>query len=185
MSYRVKTSPYIGEGSGTLVPNGTYIVPINGLKNSTRYTWKLYLYEGNDSGTPLASTYTFTTAPIAPVISNPIPKHNALYVPIYTSNVSFDLTDYHGDMMNWTVETQPNIGLEGANGVGNGHYTLAINGIEYEKKYTWFVNATDGNYWTRITYVFTTTSEGLMVFEPIADSYVNDNEPNSKFWQNI
>lgn len=185
MSYKVTTSPYIGEGSGTLVPNGTYTIPIHGLKNSTKYSWKLYLYEGDDSGTPLAPTFTFKTAPIAPVISNPIPKHNAPYVPIYTSNVSFNLTDYQGDMMNWTIETQPYIGSGAVNSVGNGRFNVDINDLEYEKKYTWFVNVTDGTYWTRKTYVFTTTSEGLMVFEPIADTYVTDNNPNSKLWQNI
>ncbi|MFW6122474.1 MAG: DNRLRE domain-containing protein [Petrotogales bacterium] len=184
MSYKVTTNPYIGEGHGTLVPNGTYTIPVHGLQHSTKYTWKLYLYEGDTSGTPLGKTYTFTTAPIAPFISNPTPKHNAPYVPIFTSNVSFDLMDYQEDLMNWTVETQPNIGSGDANGVGDGRYTVAINGLEYEKQYTWFVNATDGTNWTRKTYVFTTTSEGLLVFEPIADTYVTDNDPDSKRWNN-
>jgi hypothetical protein len=181
MSYKVTTNPYIGEGNGTLVPNGTYTIPVHGLQHSTHYTWELYLYEGDTSGTPLAPTYTFTTAPIAPVISNPIPKHNASYVPIYTSNVSFYLTDYQGDLMNWTVETQPDIGSGGANGVGNGRYTVAINGLEYEKTYTWFVNVTDGTNWTRKTFVFTTTSEGLLVFEPSADTMVYAYAPNNNW----
>jgi len=172
MSYKVTTNPYIGEGDGTLVQTGNYTVPIHGLQHSTRYTWKIYLWEGGPSGTPLAPNYKFTTAPIDPVISNPIPKNNTPYVPIYTSNVSFDLTDYQGDPMNWTVETQPDIGSGAGNGVGNGHYTIAINGLEYEKKYTWFLNVTDGTNWTRKTCVFTTTSEGLLVFKPSADTYV-------------
>jgi len=156
INYTVETSPYIGEGAGTSVPNGTYTVPIHGLKNSTTYTWDVYL-KVNDI-TWFRNRFTFTTAPIAPVVSNPIPKNNA-YVPISTSNVSFNLTDYQGDLMNWTFETQPNIGSASAHRAGNGRYTIAIHGLEYEKKYTWFLNATDGTYWTNNTYVFTTTSE--------------------------
>jgi len=182
MSYKVTTNPPIGEGEGILVPNGTYTIPVQGLQHSTSYTWKLYLYEGEPIGTPLAPTYHFNTAPIAPIISNPTPKHNAPYVPIYTSNVSFDLTDYQGDLMNWTVETQPNIGSGAGNGVGNGRYTVAINDLEYETQYTWFVNVTDGTNWTRKTYVFTTTSEGLLVFEPMVYLYHPDrNWGSSKY----
>jgi len=184
MSYKVTTNPDIGEGSATLVPNGTYTIPIHGLQNSTTYTWKFFLYEGDNSGTPIGKTFTFTTAPLAPFIWNPSPRHNAQYVPISTLNVSFDLKDFQGDLLNWTVETQPDIGSGGANGVGDGRYTVAITGLEYDTKYTWFVNATDGMFWTKKTYVFTITSEGLMVFEPFADTYVTDDEPNETPWMN-
>jgi len=181
MSYRVTTNPNIGNGQGALVPNGTYTIPVQGLQPNTHYTWKLHLYEGDIWGIPRTTEYSFTTAPIAPVISNPTPKHNALYVPIFTSNMSFDLTDCQGDLMSWTVETQPNIGSGSANGVGDGRYTVDINGLEYETQYMWFVNVTDGSNWARETYVFTTTPEGLLVFEPIADTYVTDLQPNTNF----
>ena len=181
MSYKVTTSPDIGSGSATLVPNGTYTIPIHGLLNNTRYSWKLYLWEGDDSGTPLAPTYTFTTAPLAPYIWNPSPGHNAQYLPITQSKLSFDLKDFQGDLMNWTVETQPDIGSGTATGVSDGQYSVAISGLEYDKKYTWFVNATDGTYWTRSTYNFTTTYEGLMVLEPSDDSMVYAYEPNNNW----
>jgi hypothetical protein len=178
MSYKVTTSPDIGGGSATLLPNGTYTIPIHGLLNSTRYSWELYLWEGDDSGTPLAPTYTFTTAPLAPYIWNPSPRHNAQYLPITQSKLSFDLNDFQGDLMNWTVETQPDIGSGAATGVSDGQYSVAISGLGYDKKYTWFVNATDGIYWTRKTYNFTTTYEGLTVLEPSADTMVYSYEPN-------
>jgi hypothetical protein len=179
MSYKVTTSPDIGSGSATLVPNGTYTIPVHGLLNSTRYSWQLYLWEGDDSGTPLAPTYTFTTASLAPYIWNPSPGHNVQYLPITQSKLSFDLKDFQGDLMNWMVETQPDIGSGAATGVSDGQYSVAISGLEYDKKYTWFVNATDGTYWTRKTYNFTTTYEGLMVLEPSDDSMVYAYEPNN------
>ena len=181
MSYKVTTEPYIGEGSGTLVPNGTYIVPVHGVQPSTSYTWEINLWQGEPNGTSYAPNFYFTTAPVAPVISNAIPKNNAPYVPIFTSNVSFDLMDYQDDLMNWMVETQPDIGSGSAYGVGNGRYPVAISGLEYEKKYTWFLNATDGTYWTNKTYVFTTTSEGLLVFEPSADTMVYEYAPDNNW----
>jgi hypothetical protein len=182
MSYKVETYPDIGYGNGTLVSNGTYVVPIQGLHNSSSYVWRLYLYEGDTSGTPLGKTYTFTTAPLAPFLSNPLPRYNASYVPISTSTVSFNLTDFQGDLMNWTVETQPNIGSASAHGVGNGRYSVAINNLEYYTRYLWFVNATDGTYWTNKTYIFTVAPEGLTVLEPSADTYVNDHTPDDTFW---
>jgi hypothetical protein len=181
MSYKVTTTPNIGKGSAKLVSNGTYTIPIQGIQPSTQCTWKILLYEGNYIGIPRQKTFTFTTAPIAPVISNPIPKHNAAYVPIVTSQMSFDLLDYQGDLMDWTVETQPDIGSGSANGVSNGRYTIAINNLEYDTTYTWFVNATDGNNWINKKYFFTTTSEGLFVLEPVADTYVSDLQPNQNF----
>ncbi len=181
MSYMVTTTPNIGKGSVKLVSNGTYTIPIQGMQPSTQYTWKILLYEGDYIGIPHQETFTFTTAPMAPVISNPIPKHNAAYVSIFTSQMCFDLLDYQGDLMNWTVETQPDIGSGSANGVSNGRYTIAINNLEYDTTYTWFVNATDGNNWINKKYVFTTTSEGLFVLEPVADTYVSDLQPNQNF----
>jgi hypothetical protein len=181
MSYKVITSPDIGSGSATLVPNGTYIIPIHGLLNNTRYSWQLYLWEGDDSGTPLAPTYTFTTAPLAPYIWNPSPKPNAQYLPITQSELSFDLKDFQGNLMNWTVETQPDVGSGTATGVSAGRYSVDISGLEYDKKYTWFVNATDGTYWTRKTYNFTTTYEGLTVLEPSADTMVYSYQPDNNW----
>jgi len=181
MSYRVTTNPSIGEGEGTLVPNGIYNVPVHGVQPSTQYSWEISLYEGDDIGIPIKETFTFTTASVNPVISKPRPIHNAPYVPFFTSKLSFNLLDYQGDMMNWTVETQPDIGSGSANDVGDGRYSIAINGLENETQYTWFVNATDGTNWKRETYVFTTTPEGLLVLEPIFDTYVTEVQPNDNF----
>ena len=181
MSYSVTTDPPIGEGSGTLKPNGMYTIPIHGLQSSTEYTWKVEVSDNQDT---TVEEFTFTTVMVAPFVSNPLPKHNAQYVPIWRSNVSFDLKDYQGDLMNWTVETQPDIGFGGANGVGDGRYNIAISGLEYYTNYTWFVNATDGTYWTRRTYVFTTTPEGILMLEPSADTFVGEYSPNANHGSN-
>ncbi|MBN1280358.1 MAG: DNRLRE domain-containing protein [Candidatus Thermoplasmatota archaeon] len=179
MSYKVTTSPDIGSGSATLVPNGTYAVPVHGLENHTTYSWHFRLYAGDDSGTPLGKTFTFTTSKLAPFIWNPSPRHTADYVPIFTPNVSFNLKDFQGDLMNWTVETHPDIGGGSGTNVSDGHYSVGIHGLDYNTTYTWFVNATDGLHWTRRTYAFTTSPEGMFAVEPSDDTFVDHGNPDT------
>jgi hypothetical protein len=180
MSYKVTTSPDIGEGTATLVPNGTYTIPIvHPLQNGTTYSWLILIYEGDTSGTPVGRTRTFTTETLFPLIRNPSPTENAQFVPITTSNLSFDLTDYQGDLMNWTVATQPDIGSGVGTGVGNGRYAVPISGLEHFTTYTWFVNVTDGRYWAKKTFTFWTTTENTLVLEPTDDATISEESPNS------
>jgi hypothetical protein len=179
MSYKVSTRPDIGGGSGTLVGNGTYTIPIHGLQNGTTYLWLVLVYQGKPTGTPVGRERAFTTETLFPLIRNPSPGQNAQFVPISTSNVSFDLTDYQGDLMNWTVETQPNIGSGTGISVGNGRYTVPISGLDYFTTYTWFVNATDGRYWGNKTFTFWTTTEKTLVLEPTDDATISEVSPNS------
>ncbi|HUT00754.1 MAG TPA: DNRLRE domain-containing protein, partial [Candidatus Thermoplasmatota archaeon] len=175
MSYSVTTTPFIGEGSGILKPDGIYTIPLNGLDSSTKYTW---IVEVSDNQDTTMQEFTFTTIMMAPFVSNPLPKNNAQYVPIWTPNLFFDLKDYQVDLMNWTVETSPDIGSGSSNGVGDGRYNISISGLKYYTNYTWFVNTTDGTFWTRRTYTFTTTPEGILVFEPSVDTFVGEHSPN-------
>jgi len=181
MSYKVTTSPYIGEGEDTLVPSGTYTVPVHGLKERTNYKWELLLYAGDDEGTPVSYRYSFTTVSFTPIILNPSPIDNAELVPINTSNVSFDLADPQNDLMNWTVETQPDIGSGAGNGVPNGRYTVPIGGLDYFTTYTWFVNVTDGTHWAKKTFSFRTTTENTVVLEPTDDAEISEPDENVNF----
>jgi hypothetical protein len=174
MSYNVTTNPDIGSGSAGLKPSGIYSIPVSGLESFTQYIWHIQVTDGKDT---VEKTLTFTTEPIAPVISNPFPADNAQYVPVETSNLSFDLKDYQGDLMNWTVETQPNIGSGVANGVGDGRYTVAIDGLDYFTSYKWFVNATDGEHWMKKTFLFKTIAENTLVLEPTDDTGIMENHP--------
>ena len=176
MSYKVTTEPHIGSDSSGLKPDGTYAVAVSGLESYTTYTWTIEVTDGKDTTT---KTLTFTTEPIAPIISNPLPKNNAQFIPIWTLNLSFDLEDYQGDLMDWTVETQPDIGSAAATGVGNGSYTVPISDLDYFTSYKWFVNATDGTHLTRRTYAFKTAAEGELVLEPTDDTFLDYRVPNT------
>jgi PKD repeat protein len=71
------------------------------------------------------------------------------------------IQDIDSDMFNWSITTSPNIGnssgFNSSNGVKN---CSIIVSLAYSTTYTWYVNASDGAYWTNKTYWFTTTSSG-------------------------
>jgi hypothetical protein len=176
MTYNVTTDPDIGSGSGGLKPDGVYSISLSGLESYTQYACHIQVTDGKDT---VEKTVTFTTEATAPIVSDPFPGNNALYIAIETANLSFDLQDYQGDVMDWTVETQPDIGSGAGNGIMNGRYTVPISGLDYFTSYTWFVNATDGEHWTKKTFVFQTIAENTMVFEPTDDATIWENHPDS------
>ena len=156
MSYSVSTSPNIGAASGT-GKDGTYSVDISGLQSGTEYMWHVEATDGKDTVT---GDYTFTTEYLAPVISDPSPRHGANYVPITQAFLNFTLTDYQNDPIDWTVETSPYIGSGSGTHASNGRYSIPITeSLQYSTTYTWYVNATDGTYWSRKVFTFTTTTE--------------------------
>jgi len=94
--------------------------------------------------------------PEAPVVRSPNPADEAADVPISLSALSFNLVDFQGDLMNYTVITSPNIGAGGGVNVGNGTYTVPVEGLCYATDYTWSVSVTDGTDSTTMTFRFTT-----------------------------
>jgi hypothetical protein len=153
MSYNVITEPDIGSGSGGLKPDGTYSIPISGLESLTQYTWYIQVTDGKDT---VEKTMTFTTEPVAPVISNPSPADGERHVPTDLQQLQFTLKDFQGDTMDYTVETSPFIGSGSGIGAHNGTYAIAINSLENSTTYRWYINATDGVHWTRKTFRFQT-----------------------------
>jgi uncharacterized repeat protein (TIGR02543 family) len=93
--------------------------------------------------------------PGEPIISNPNPPKDATNVPITLTELSFTLTDYQHDLMNFTVTTNPDIGSRREYNVESGTYTVSISGLKYAKTYTWTVTVTDGTYTTTKTFKFT------------------------------
>ncbi len=153
MSYTVATHPDIGSGTGNLKPAGTYSVPIHGLEGLTQYNWTLQV---SDDVQTIEQTFTFTTAAVAPIISNPSPENGEQDVPMNIPSIQFTLKDYQGDAMDYTVETSPNIGSQQQSDVYDGTYTVPISGMIFGGVYHWFVNVTDGTHWTKKDYSFST-----------------------------
>ena len=167
MSYTVTTTPDIGSGSGNLKPDGVYSVPISGLEDLTDYSWHIEVTDGMDT---TIDDFTFTTEAIAPIVSNPSPQDDERYVPVSLSHLSFHLKDFQGDPMDYTVETVPDIGSGSGTGVGEGTYFIPVSGLDYSSVYTWHVNVTDGDHWTRKKYCFETEYPSL--FNPFNEGWM-------------
>jgi len=154
MSYTITTDPDIGSASGNLKPFGVYTIPVSGLQDMTKYTWHIQVTDGKDTA---EETLTFTTEAIAPIISNPSPVDTQQAVPPTLTDLQFTLTDFQGDLLDYTVETAPDIGSGSGSHVHNGSYTVPVADLTIATAYKWYVNVTDGAHWTRKIFTFETT----------------------------
>lgn len=166
MSYSVVTDPDIGGGNGNLKPDGTYTIPVSGLKSATEYTWHVTVSDGKDT---TEDEFSFTTEAVAPVVSNSIPVDGDRYVPMTQGYLRFHLRDPQNDQMSYTVETSPFIGSGSGSGVSEGDITIPITGLEVTTEYRWYVNVTDGQNPTSEVFWFRT--EPLMVFDPFEEGW--------------
>ena len=165
MSYTVTTSPDIGSGSGNGF-GGVYSIPVSGLKSNTEYTWSVVVTDDKDVTEKTFSFHTEIKAPIVTVLS---PFDGDNWVSVNISELSFRLEDLQGDLMDYTVETVPDIGSSSGNQVGDGVYNVPVGGLEYTRDYSWFVNVTDGEYWARDVFKFKTQPK--MIFDPFNEDW--------------
>jgi hypothetical protein len=166
MSYSVTTYPDVGGGNGNMKPDGTYTIPVSGLKSSTEYSWYVTVSDGKDT---VEAEFTFTTEAVAPIVTEVTPENGERYVPIMQGYLRFHLRDPQNDLMSYTVETSPFIGSGSGSGVGAGDISVPISGLDVMTEYRWFVNVTDGVNPTSEVFWFQT--EPLMVFDPFAEGW--------------
>jgi hypothetical protein len=153
MSYSVTTTPDIGSGQGNLKTDGVYSIPISGLQSKTLYTWHIDVTDGEDTS---VYDFSFTTEPVEPIISNPVPTDGERLVPTDITELKFTLKDYQGDAMDYTVETSPDVGSASKNGVHDGTFSVPVGSFSLTTAYRWYVNVTDGVHWTRKIFSFET-----------------------------
>jgi len=96
------------------------------------------------------------TIPEAPVVFAPSPPNKAAKTSPSLSELSFNITDYQGDLMNYTVTTYPDIGSNRTLNVVSGRYAVNVSNLQYFTTYMWTVNVTDGADSTIVTFSFTT-----------------------------
>jgi hypothetical protein len=166
MSYSVTTYPDVGGGNGNMRPDGTYTVPVSGLKSLTKYTWHVNVSDGKDT---IEAEFSFTTEGVAPIVSEVVPVNGDRYVPVSQESLRFHLRDPQNEPMSYTVETSPFIGSGGGSGVDEGDISVPISGLDLMTEYRWYVNVTDGVNPTSEVFWFRT--EPLMVFDPFAEGW--------------
>ena len=158
MSYTVTTEPNIGSGSGNLKRDGDYSISVSNLELSTEYKWTVKVDDGKDTTT---STFSFTTVKKEPVISNPYPSDYSS-AQITLTELRFDIFDAQGDLMDYTVETSPDIGSKSGYDASYGTIIVPVSGLKDDNWYRWYVNVTDGAHWTREVFSFFTGDFGLV-----------------------
>jgi uncharacterized repeat protein (TIGR02543 family) len=155
--------------------------------------WTFSGWTGDVSGTANPATLTISgdhsvTAhfiPVGgnapPIISLPQPADGALDVPISTSTLSFTITDFDGDPMDYSVTTLPNVGTGSETGKADGTYSIPVSGLAYSTTYSWTVSVYDGTDTTIATYTFTT--EALSYDDVIFDSSFDMGNLNNVIFQ--
>ena len=94
-----------------------------------------------------------------PVFSRLSVSNGESGVSIGLSSLSVVINDPNDDLIDWTIETSPNIGSSSGDSEANGRKSCSVSGLVYSTTYKWFVNATDGYGWNRKSYSFTTESK--------------------------
>jgi hypothetical protein len=97
-----------------------------------------------------------------PTIKYPVPENGTKEIPIDISELNVIIEDPEGDKIDWTIETQPNIGYGSGYGESNGSKFCDVSNLRQNTTYYWFVNATDpfgSGKFTKKFFSFTTEKE--------------------------
>lgn len=132
--------------------DGTSEISLNnvGVTNTTEYI----------PITVANGTITISGGNHPPSFSSITPSNHSTNIPRTTSSLSLTIQDTEGDLFNWSIITNPNIGS--SNGVNdhNGSKVCTITGLSYSTTYYWTVSCIDtgSNQWINQTYWFTTSA---------------------------
>lgn len=132
-----------------------------GLEEGTTVYYQAWSWNETDKiwGDSYSSGYAMTDTNAPPTYNNENPSNNSNDIYISTSLISIDIYDLDGDLINWTIETSPNIGESSEFNDANGTISCPISNINYSLCYHWYLNITDGKTWTKSSYIFTIEDE--------------------------
>jgi len=103
----------------------------------------------------------------APVISDANPTNGEQNVPLSLTELQFRITDPDGNLMSYSVTTEPDIGSGSGNLKPFGVYTVPVSGLQDLTIYTWHIQVTDGKDTTEETLTFTTEAIAPIISNPI------------------
>ena len=158
--YNTSDYPYDRDSGIYLCNSSGSSINVEGLSFGTQYFFSAWSWNETDNIWSLDYSYADATTEqnYAPNILSPSPGNGSTGVSISTSGLSVTISDFEGDLFNWSIETSPNIGYNSAVNAVNGTKTCLISDLSYSTTYTWYVNVTDGINSRNVTYFFTTSS---------------------------
>lgn len=96
----------------------------------------------------------------APWVFNPAPVDFSEQVNVGITELTFEILDNQGDLMDVTVTTSPDIGDFNGTGLSDGAYAVPVSGLAADTTYEWVVTADDGVNVTQRTFTFSTWYDG-------------------------
>jgi len=126
----------------------SYIDSYSHVYSYVWYSWNLF-------GDPAQKIRLNAIENTAPVVVSASPTNASINVSINQFSLSVFVYDLNGNKLNWTIETSPDIGNSSGLNESYGEKTCSINELDYITEYTWFVNVSDGTFWTNETFTFT------------------------------
>ena len=103
----------------------------------------------------------------APTISDVLPADGGQNIPLSLTELQFRIQDADGDLMSYTVTTDPNIGSASGNLKPFGVYTVPVSGLVDLTKYTWHIQVTDGKDTTDQILTFTAEAIAPIISNPM------------------
>jgi len=97
------------------------------------------------------------TSTSEPLILNPSPANKANGVPRNLTQISFELFDNQNDLMNYTLNTSPDIGSGSKIMAPNGNYAVNISGLQSGMTYNWTITLSAGSDTKVKSFEFTVT----------------------------
>ncbi|MBS3778341.1 MAG: hypothetical protein KGY50_03500, partial [Candidatus Thermoplasmatota archaeon] len=121
---------------------------IDSSSHSYCYVW----YSWNLFGDPAQQLQIKPEENNPPVISSPIPSPDSDNVSKNITSLSIQMNDADEDLLNWSIETSPDIGSNSGMNEQAGTKSCEIDGLSFDTSYTWYVNVSDGK--TEICHLF-------------------------------
>jgi hypothetical protein len=103
----------------------------------------------------------------APIIINTQPNNQEQNIPVSLSELSFSIEDPDGDLMSYSVITNPDIGSGSGNLKTAGTYSVPVHDLQELTEYSWTLTVSDKDTVTEQTYMFTTQALSPVVSNPL------------------
>ena len=116
--------------------------------------------------------------PYAPM--NTIPVDGATGIPISTSQLSVDINNSEGDILNWSIECSNGDSSSGYGELNGIKSCPLTSGLNYNTTYTWYVNITYIGSGTTRSETYTFTNEEYRTSDDDLRPHKNDEEENNK-----
>jgi hypothetical protein len=102
-----------------------------------------------------------------PIILGTNPIDGAQNVPVSLSELRFSIEDPDGDLMSYTVTTNPDIGSGSGSLKPAGTYSIPIHGLQELTQYSWTLKVSDKELTTEQTFTFTTQAVAPIILNPV------------------